>query len=398
MVASAERGGDMSDEAHAERVKKTAQSVLVVDDEPQNLFLLGDFLSSDYEVRVATSGPQALRIAAETPRPDIVLLDVMMPDMDGHEVLRRLRADPATADIPVIFVTARTQDTDEEEGLSLGAQDYIAKPIVPAILLARVRAQLDLKRARDVLADHNAALEQEICRRVGEKLLVQDVTIAALASLAEARDKDTGRHIQRTQEYVRILAQALSQDPRHADALDARQVELIVKAAPLHDIGKVATPDSVLLKPGRLTPAEFDVIKMHARVGCEAIEGAISLARLGAQGLSEDETSEALEFMAIAAEIAHYHHEKWDGSGYPEGLSGRDIPLAARIMAVADVYDALSTRRVYKEALPPDTVHAHMIEGSGSHFDPDVIEAYVARRDDFLRVALALSDPPPAGR
>ncbi|TCP60664.1 putative two-component system response regulator [Rhodovulum bhavnagarense] len=369
-------------------------SILIVDDEPQNLYLLGELLSADYQVKVATSGSVALDIARTAPHPDLILLDVMMPQMDGHEVLHHLRESPETANIPVIFVTAKSQHIDEEAGLKMGAQDYIGKPIVPAVLTARVRAQLDLKAARDVLADQNEWLEREVARRMRENLLIQEVTISALATLAEARDKDTGLHILRTQSYVRLLADYLARMPEHRDELDPKHRELIVKASPLHDIGKVAISDKVLLKPGRLTPEEFEIIKTHSRIGSDAIEMAMDQARASA-GLSEEQSRHALEFLAVAAEIAHFHHEKWDGSGYPDGLSGDQIPLSARMMAVADVFDALSSARVYKEAMPLEKVDEILLEGRGTHFDPDVIDAYVAMRDHFFEVAEKFSDPAP---
>lgn len=227
-----------------------------------------------YDVLVAPSGERALQIAGRQPVPDLILLDVMMPGMDGYTVLAHLQQHPVTRSIPVIFLTALNAAQDEERGLQLGAADYIAKPIQPAVVLARVRAQLELKRARDWLRDQNAFLEAEVARRMAENDLIQQVSIRALAHLAEARDPETGNHILRTQGYVRQLANRLRQHPRFAAILDERYIELLSRCAPLHDIGKVGIPDAILLKPGPLTPAEWTVMKTHAKRGSDAIERA----------------------------------------------------------------------------------------------------------------------------
>ncbi len=355
-------------------------TILVVDDAPENLRLLGEVLQPHYLVRAATSGERALTVAASEPRPDIVLLDIMMPDMDGYAVLERLRADPVTRGIPVIFVTAMSAVGDEERGLNLGAVDYITKPIQPAIVLARVRAQLELKQARDRLKDQNTFLEAEIARRMAENMLIQDVSIRTLASLAEVRDPETGNHLLRTQGYVRTLAEALRTHPRFAPVLTPDFIETLVKSAPLHDIGKVGVPDHILLKPGKLTAEEFTVMKTHARLGRDAIEKA---ERIGERNIA---------FLATAKEIANWHHEKWDGSGYPDGLRGDAIPVSARLMALADVFDALISRRVYKGPMPPDQATAIILDGRGTHFDPDVVDAFVARRDAFVAIAQRHAD------
>jgi len=314
--------------------------VLVVDDNPENLTVIGELLQGEFRVRAANSGARALALAQLVPAPDLILLDVMMPGMDGHEVLRRLRSDSLTAEIPVIFVTAMTTAEDELWGLSLGAVDYIGKPIRPGVVLARVRTQIELKRHRDALRYQNIWLEAEITRRMRENQEVQAVSIRALAQLADLRDQETGQHLRRTQEYVRILAQALRHHPRFADQLDDRRIDAIAKSAPLHDIGKVGIPDHILLKPGRLTPEEWAVMQTHAALGAQAIEQA------------ERDAERSIEFLTYAKEIARHHHERWDGSGYPDRLAGDAIPLSARLMALADVYDALASRRVYKAPLP----------------------------------------------
>ena len=350
-------------------------TVLIVDDEPSNLSLLMHLLRSDYQVRAANSGENALRAAANEPRPDLILLDVMMPEMNGEEVLARLRSNPATLDIPVIFVTALADVDDEERGLELGAADYITKPIKPAVVLARVRTQLEAKQTRDWLKDKNAILEAEVSRRMVENDLTQLVSIRALAHLAETRDTETGNHILRTQNYVRALALRLSQHPRFSTTLDTRTIDLLTKSAPLHDIGKVGIPDSILQKPGPLTPEEWVIMKTHARLGSDAIEQA------------EIDVEQPVAFLSLAKEIAHWHHEKWDGSGYPDGLHGDAIPLSARLMAVADVFDALISQRVYKPAMSYEKTREIIADGSGSHFDPDIVAAFLEDFDAMTAIA-----------
>jgi putative two-component system response regulator len=356
-------------------------TVLVVDDTPENLSLMHGLLREHYRILVAPNGERALSLAHGARVPDLILLDVMMPGMDGYEVCRRLQADPATRDIPIIFLTARADVADETLGLSLGAVDYITKPISPPIVLARLRTHLSLKVAADFLRDKSAFLESEVARRTREIEALQDVTVLALASLGETRDNETGNHLRRTQHYVQRLAEQLKGHPRFARLLDDASIRLLFKSAPLHDIGKVGIPDHILLKPGRLTPEEFEVMKTHTTLGYEAILRA-------EQALGLD-----MPFLRFAKEIAHAHQEKWDGSGYPLGLAGEDIPASARLMAVADVYDALISRRVYKPPMPHAEALAIMRQGRGSHFDPDVIDAFLAVEQDFLAIAERFADP-----
>lgn len=350
-------------------------TVLVVDDIPDNLSLLGTILKDYYTVKVANNGEKALRIARSETPPDLILLDIMMPAMDGYEVCRQLKSDAATLDIPVIFLTARTDVEDEKYGLELGAVDYITKPISPPIVMARVKNHLELKAAADFLRDKNAFLEQEVNRRTEEVRALQEVTILALASLAETRDKDTGNHLRRTQLYVKILAERLKNNPSFEAYLADSTIALLYKSAPLHDIGKVGIPDRILLKPGRLEPEDFEIMKTHTTIGCEAIEHA------------EQSLGASLDFLSIAKGITLCHQEKWDGSGYPEGLSGDKIPVYARLMAVADVYDALISRRVYREALPHEKVVQIIIDGKGTHFDPDIVDAFIQIQDQFREIA-----------
>jgi len=360
-------------------------SILIVDDSPENLTVLGELLAPHYVVRAATSGPRGLQLAEQAPAPDLILLDVMMPSMSGYEVLERLHAAPATRDIPVIFTTAMSATEDEQRGLMLGAVDYITKPLRPAIVLARVRTHLELKSARDRLRRDNDHLEAEVAQRVHEVQVIQEVTIRALARLAEARDNETGNHILRTQAYVAALAARLARLPRFAAQLDEHTILLMARSAPLHDIGKVGIPDHILLKRGRLTAAEWDVMKTHAALGADAISRA------------EEDAHQHVPFLIYAKQIARHHHERWDGSGYPDGLAGDAIPLAARIMALADVFDAMISRRVYKPALPFDQVRIVMAEGRGSHFDPDLLEVFLTHYEEFCDIARRHPDVEDAG-
>jgi putative two-component system response regulator len=355
-------------------------TILAVDDTPSNLSLITGLLKGRYRVKVANSGYKALSVVHGDLPPDLVLLDVMMPDMDGIEVCRRLKEDKRTRHIPVIFLTSMSKSEDERVGLEAGAVDYITKPISPPILLARVKTHLQLKAGQDFLKDKNAYLESEVYRRTREVQAIQDVTIFTMASLAETRDNETGNHIRRTQHYVKALALKLREHPRFSGYFTDATIELLFKSAPLHDIGKVGIPDRILLKPGKLTPEEFTIMKTHAALGREAIEQA------------EKQLGTPVEFLRFAKEIAHYHHEKWDGSGYPDGLVGDAIPVSARLMAVADVYDALISRRVYKPPFPQEKAVALITEGKGKHFDPDIVDAFLAILPEFQAIARRYAD------
>lgn len=355
-------------------------TILVVDDTPDNLTLMSGLLRDFYRVKVAINGQSALEIVRGEHKPDLILLDIMMPGLSGYDVIRELKTSPATRDIPVIFLTALSATEDEKKGLDLGAADYITKPISPSIVLARVKAQLQNKAVADFLRDQNAYLEAEVGRRTREISAIQDVTILAMASLAETRDSDTGNHIRRTQLYVRALAEKLKTHPRFGYYLSDSMIELLYKSAPLHDIGKVGIPDRILLKPGRLTEEEFEIMKTHTALGRDAIVHAEW--KLGMQ----------VDFLNCAKEIAYGHQEKWDGSGYPEGLSGEDIPIAARLMAVADVYDALISRRVYKDGMAHEQAVAIIAEGSGKHFDPEMVDAFMELHDEFRSIAARFAD------
>lgn len=355
--------------------KDNIETILIVDDVAENLHILSELLRPQYRVLAATSGEEALRVANGLIKPDLILLDVMMPEMDGYTVLEKLQQNTVTQDIPVMFVTALSETSDEELGLRLGAVDYVAKPIKPAVVLARVRTQLEAKAARDWLKNKNGLLEAEVASRMKENDLTQQISIRALAHLAEIRDPETGNHLRRTQGYVNLLARALRNHPKFTHILTDRYIDLLSRSAPLHDIGKVGIPDYILLKPGKLTAEEWAIMQTHSRLGSDAIQKA------------EDDIQTPLPFLALAKEIARWHHEKWDGTGYPDGLKGDAIPVSARFMAVADVFDALTSVRAYKVAMPHQEALAIIVAGKGQHFDPDIIDVFVAGFDDFIAIS-----------
>ena len=354
-------------------------TILIVDDTPSNIMFLSSVLKESYKVKVAINGEKAISIVKANP-PDLILLDIMMPGIDGYETCRRIKAEPEYYDIPIIFLTAKSDDEDQSKGLELGAVDYIIKPINPLVLFSRIKTQLLLKQAKDFLKDNNQYLEEEVKRRMEEIESIQDVTIAAMASLVETRDNETGTHIERTKLFVRELVLELKNNELFKDALTDENIRLIVKSIPLHDIGKVGIPDNILLKPGKLTEEEFEIMNKHTIIGKESIERAESL-------LHKPET-----FFKYAKEIIYSHHEKWDGSGYPEKLSGDKIPLPARIMAVADVYDALVTKRVYKEAFSHEKAVNIIRADSGRHFDPVIVEAFLKLEKKFSAISDKVKD------
>ena len=354
-------------------------TILVIDDTPANLSLLNGLLKESYRVKVANNGQRGLDLCAAQP-PDLILLDIMMPGLDGFEVCRRLKADSTLSRIPVIFLTAKVEPDDEERGFALGAVDFIHKPFSPGIVLARVRTQLENRQWQSFLEDKNAWLENEVEYRVRQVSRLQDASLQAMIGLAEFRDECTGNHIRRTQEYVRLLAEHIATDPRHQEFLTPETISGIVKSAPLHDVGKISIPDHILLKPGPLEPAEFAIMKTHAERGFEI------LAQIRLY-MGEDSA-----YLLYAQQIARHHHEKWDGSGYPDGLAGEDIPLPARLMALADVYDALRTRRPYKEPYSHASALDIVAAGRGTHFDPELVAALLATEKTFAAIAEQLAD------
>jgi len=357
----------------------TKPTILAVDDTPSNIDVVKGVLSDEYFIQAAISGKMALNIIQKS-IPDLILLDIMMPDMDGYEVCEEIKRHEQYKDIPIIFLTAKAQVEDETKGLALGAVDYITKPISPPILKERVKNHLLLKASRDLLKKQNEILEEKVIKRTEQMEELQDVSMVAMGALAESRDPETGNHIRRTQRYVHALALKLKEHPRFSDFLTPEVITSLYKSAPLHDIGKVGVPDQILLKPGKLTFEEFEEMKKHTTYGRDAILSA------------ENQISRADDFLKFAKEIAYYHQEKWDGSGYPEGIAGEDIPTSARLMAVADVYDALISRRVYKPPFPHEKAVSIILEGKGSHFDPDMVDAFIEIADNFYAIAQEFAD------
>ncbi|RSM21501.1 response regulator [Aeromonas salmonicida] len=356
-------------------------TVLVIDDIPENLTLMYQLLKDDYKVKGANGGERGLTLA-ETANPDLILLDIMMPEIDGYQVCQQLKSNPATSDIPIIFLTAKAERVDEHKGLKLGAVDYITKPINPEVVKARVKTHVSLKVASDILKDKNQVLEQEVERRTNEALrqkeelhAIQDVSFYAMISLAETRDNETGNHIKRTQAYIKRLAEQLRQNSRYVSELTDDFIALLYKSAPLHDIGKIGIPDNILQKEGSLTDDEFRVMKTHTTIGYEAIKNA------------EKVCGQPMKFLTVAKEIAYSHHERWDGEGYPLGLAGEQIPLSARLMAIADVYDALISKRVYKPAFSHSDAVNIIVSGKGTQFDPTIIDAFAEITDELDAIA-----------
>jgi putative two-component system response regulator len=350
-------------------------TILIVDSSSDNLVIMEELLQDRHHVKLARTGADALRIMGQAPRPDLVLLDTTLPDMDGFAVSHEIKSDFLSADIPVIFLTLAGDTDEERRALREGAADVITKPLTPEGLQARVATQLKLRFMASMLGDQHRHFEHLIRERVRVASDMQDATILAMATLAEARDPDIGNHILRTQHYVAALARELRFHAKFTAELTEENISLLFRAAPLHDIGKVAVPDAILLKPGKLTSEEFELMKNHTVYGRDAIAGV------------ERSLGTSNQFLRYAREITLSHQEHWDGSGYPEGLAGTDIPLAARLMAVADVYDALISPRLYRPAFTHETAVELIRQGRGEHFDPDVVDAMLAIEEKFRAVA-----------
>jgi len=329
------------------------QTILVVDDTPENIDVLSGVLRPAYKVKAALNGEKALSIARGDPRPDMILLDIMMPGMDGYEVCRRLKADPLTAKVPVIFITAKSEVEDERRGFELGAVDYITKPISPPIVQARVRTHL-------ALYDQNRELERKVAERTAELNETRLEVIRRLGRAAEFKDNETGLHVIRMSHYSRLIAEALN--------VGDAWTELLFNAAPMHDIGKIGIPDHILLKPGKLDDGEWVIMRKHPEFGA-AIIG-----------------EHASDLMKLSKEVALTHHEKWDGSGYPKGLAGERIPISGRIVAIADVFDALTSERPYKKAWSVEDALKVIDEGAGKHFDPDLVPLFHDVLPEALRI------------
>ena len=348
--------------------------LLIVDDTPANLQMLREVLH-DYRCRVANNGATAIRLARDSP-PDLVLLDVMMPGMDGFEVCRRLRADPATTEVPVIFITSLGDVPNETLGFEVGGVDYITKPFNARVVRARVQTHLDLKNTRDGLRKEKRKLEARVVARTSELQIALDRlrksaidTVLRLGLAAEYRDDETGQHVLRMAHYAVSVARQLEWPDEDLDRL--------FHASLMHAIGKLAMPDSILFKPGPLDEAEWIIMKRHPLVGARILSGSDS------------------DIIKLAEIVALTHHEKWDGSGYPKGLRGDNIPLVGRIVAICDVFDALTVRRPYKQAMPFEQAWAIIRQGSGSHFDPAVVRAFFAAEAEVRRIHCRYNDDSP---
>ncbi len=348
----------------------TIYTIMIVDDTPANLRLLENMLRrKGYRVLAFPKGALALRGALATP-PDLILLDINMPEMNGYEVCESLKNEPSLADIPVLFLSALNESEDKTRAFAVGGVDYITKPFQIEEVLARVQTHLQLREMRHTLEIYNRDLEERIQKQVREISEAQISTIIALAKLAEERDGDTGKHIERVRLHCRSLARALQKSSPYAREIDEAFVENIYHASALHDIGKVGIKDSILQKPGVLSPEEYGEIKRHPLIGARTLQ-------------TVQEAYPNNTFIGMGIEITRSHHERWDGQGYPDGLVGEAIPLSARIMAVADVYDALRMERCYKPAFPHDRAVAIIQEGRGTQFDPVVVDAFLELGETF---------------
>jgi putative two-component system response regulator len=348
-------------------------TILIVEDTVNYINYLSELLRDSYKIRIAVDGKTAIKIANNSNPPDLILQDIGLPDLSGYDVCRSLKSYNSTKNIPIIFLTGRSEIEDEALGLSLGAVDFITKPFNPDLVKSRIHNHIELKNHRD-------SLEELVKARTKELELTQEVTIDCMAATAEYRDPETGGHIKRIQKYVKILAEKLINHPNFKDYLNPRIIESLYLSSPLHDIGKVGIRDDILLKPGKLTDEEFKIMEQHTVIGRDAI--AVSIKNLPV----------ADSFLKYAMEIAISHHEKWNGTGYPYGLRNNEIPIPGRLMAVADVYDALISRRVYKPPFSHEKALAIIKDGRGEHFDPDIVDAFVQIEDQFRKVALEYSD------
>lgn len=352
---------------------KNAPRIMVIDDTTANLKLLDDLLRSrGYGVFTFPRGDMALKAAEQNP-PDLVLLDINMPEMNGYDVCIKLKNNIKLKDIPVIFITALNEPLEKVKAFTIGAVDYVNKPFQFEEVLARVAAHIKIRRMQVEMEDYNQRLQEQVQKQVKEITDSQLATILALAKLAESRDDDTGDHLERVQSFAGILAEKLAETNAYKSKVTPEFTKNLYYACSLHDIGKVAIPDHVLLKPGKLCAEEFEIMKTHADLGARTLES-----------VYEKYPNNDLIKMGIA--IARHHHERWDGTGYPDGLAGEDIPLSARIMSIADVYDALRSERCYKAPIPQDKVLEIIAEGRGSQFDPVLVDAFMEVEKAFNKI------------
>jgi putative two-component system response regulator len=351
----------------------TGFRIMVVDDTPANLTILKKILHKNgNEVYAFPSGLKALKAAQNNP-PDLILLDITMPELDGYEVCKRLKQDTLLRGIPVIFLSALSSTDDKIKAFQCGGVDYITKPFQFEEVLARVETHLRLRSLQTALEYQNQNLEQLVAEKVREISESQLAAIFALAKMAENRDEDTGSHLERVREYCRLLTSRLRESSPYADQISGEFVACIHHASPLHDIGKVAIPDCILLKPGKLSAEEFETMKTHTSVGAENLQAAYN-------------RYTGNSFIEMGIDIARHHHEWWNGTGYPAGLAGVDIPLSARIMALTDFYDALCSDRCYRKGVDHQTVKGMILSEKGTHFDPVIVDAFLAVEADFHEI------------
>ncbi|HEZ7986419.1 MAG TPA: response regulator [Ruminococcus sp.] len=342
-------------------------TILVVDDDSSNLMLANKILCKEYHVASANSGAAALKYL-EKNIPALILMDIIMPEMNGFETVEIIKKDERCKAVPIIFLTAEKNPETEKKCFSAGAQDFVTKPFVPDLLLSRVERILELERYRKNLEVVVESQTRQLAERAKRISNMQESVIVGMANLIELRDGSTGEHVKNTRTYVKMIVEKLLQKKIYTDCLNSEYADNIIKAAPLHDIGKIRIPDSILLKPGKLTDDEFTSMKMHTEYGVDIIRDIISDV--------EDES-----YTKTAAEIALCHHERWDGRGYPYGMSGRSIPLSARIMAVADVFDALYAERCYKKPIRPvEKAMDILLQGRGTQFDAEILDVFVGLR------------------
>lgn len=347
-------------------------TIMIVDDTEMNIDILVEALQEDYELIIAINGLGAIELLEEQ-KPDLILLDIMMPELNGYELLTIIKEKPVLEHIPVILLSAIADSEAKTKGFALGAVDYITKPFEIVEVKARVKTQLKIEEARLLLENQKLILEEKVKERTRLLERTNSAAIYCLAAVAETRDPETGEHIKRTREYIRELALELQSRDEYKNILTKDYIDLLYQSAPLHDIGKVGVRDSILLKPGPLTEEEFEEMKKHTIYGGESL-------MVGIKELGED------SFLTLAKEIALTHHEKWDGTGYPAGLSKKAIPISGRLMALSDVYDALISERVYKKAFSHEEAKKIILEGKGTHFDPDVVEAFIGREENFIKI------------
>lgn len=349
------------------------KKILIVDDNETNLKILTLILKKDAYRVLQVTDPKVVRSLVLQEKPDLILLDVNMPDINGFDLAERLKKDPQVEDIPIIFISALSNSSDVAKGFAVGAVDYITKPYKAEEARVRIKTHLKMVDMKKELEEKNKHLMQIVEQQVRKTSEAQMETIFSLAKLAQSRDDDTGKHLERVQKYCYALATELAKSSPYKNEITKSFVKNIVYASPLHDIGKVAISDSILLKPGRLTPEEFNKMKYHTTYGADTLSEVHK--KFGTN-----------DFIEMGVYIARYHHERWDGSGYPENLQGEDIPLCARIMAIADVYDALASRRVYKDAFPHEKCVDIMKEGRGTQFDPYILDAFMTINQEFKKI------------